>query len=359
MKKICIAFNHFQFSDGVARSAVAIANHLAKIPNIEVTLRPIYKIEKDMLELVDNRVKVNPVFGFYFNGMSKLFCKLPDSLIYKIVFNDKFDIEIGFQYGTATVAAGSSTNKNAQHLIWMHTYDSGLVYSKYYQKADKVICVAKHNAERLSKELLGKVNADYCYNPIDETDVISKGNEQSEFTWGDGIRIISVGRHSEEKGYMRLIDISSRLFKEGYKFSLVLVGDGPQHTELVKKVNDYNLSRNVLFTGNQPNPHKYTGKADLFVCSSYSEGYSTACTEALMLGVPVLTTSVSGGQEIIDEAECGMLIGMEDEELYSGLKFVLDNPEVLNEWKDKLNTTKKHFYSEARVKRLLGILNIL
>lgn len=358
MKKICIAFNHLQYSDGVARSAIAIANHLAKLPNIEVTLRPIYKIEKEMTELVDEKVSIKPLFGFYFNGMSRLFRILPDAIIYKSVFNEKYDIEIGFQYGTATIAAGSSTNKSAKQYIWMHTYDENLLFNKYYQKADKVICVAKHNAERLRVETNGKVVADYCYNPIDENVIIKQGEERCDINQENAVRLVSVGRHSAEKGYMRFIEIVGKLTKQGYDFSLMLIGDGPQHEELENKARELNLEDRIIFLGNQANPHKFTSKADLFVCSSFSEGYSTACTEALMLGVPVLTTSVSGGQEIIDEAKCGMIVGLDDDELYRGLKEVLDNPGIIDEWKHTLNSTKNNFYAAQRVNRLFKILEV-
>ncbi|WP_321537555.1 glycosyltransferase, partial [Streptococcus suis] len=92
--------------------------------------------------------------------------------------------------------------------------------------------------------------------------------------------------------------------------------------------------------GAQKNPHKFTSKADLFVCSSYAEGFSTACSEAIMLGVPVLTTSVSGGKEIIDTAKSGMLVGMSDEDLYESMKYVIENQKQVEEWKERLVHTK-------------------
>ena len=94
---------------------------------------------------------------------------------------------------------------------------------------------------------------------------------------------VSVGRHSPEKGYIRLINIIAKLRDEGYKMQLWLIGDGPQHEELVEHCNRLKLNDIVLFTGSTQNPHKYTVKGDVFVCSSYREGYSTACTEAIML----------------------------------------------------------------------------
>ena len=94
----------------------------------------------------------------------------------------------------------------------------------------------------------------------------------------------------------------------------------------------------------------------MYVCSSFIEGYSTACTEALLLGVPVLTTDCAGGEEIVNESEVGKLVEQNEQSLYQGLKDVLENPLVISEWKNKLSTTKERFTQKARFKKLLDIL---
>ena len=118
------------------------------------------------------------------------------------------------------------------------------------------------------------------------------------------------------------------------------------------------LDENVHFFGRQDNPYAYMARADVFVCSSFSEGYSTACTEAIILGIPVLTTNVSGGKEIIDEAEAGLLVGMENEDLYSGMKKILNQPEILKTWKRTLAKTKERFSYASRLQKLYNIFGI-
>ena len=114
----------------------------------------------------------------------------------------------------------------------------------------------------------------------------------------------------------------------------------------------------ITFLFEQKNPFKYVSKSDVFVCSSFEEGYSTACTEACILNVPVITTSVGGAEEIINDAQCGLLCGLTDEGLYRALKSVLDNPEIIQEWKEKLKETKRNFFASERVKRLYKIFNL-
>jgi glycosyltransferase involved in cell wall biosynthesis len=360
MKKICIAFNHFQYSDGVARSAVAIANYLVTSADVDVVLRPIFRFDKSMLESVNPAVRVKPLLGFYFSGLGRILDHLPGKMLHRwILGGQQFDVEIGFQYGISTKAAAFAKQSIGSPIVWMHGYDEGLVLRKYYHKAKRVICVSRGNAERLKQELSDpSVTVDYCYNPIDEKKVISDGSAEIDIQPAKKPLFVSVGRNTPEKGYKRLLSVCAKLRDEGFRFEMWLIGNGPEHEALVSLANQLELNEVVHFLGEQKNPHQYTAKADLFVCSSFSEGYSTACTEALILGVPVLTTRVGGAEEIIDDANCGMIVETDDESLYRGLKEILQQPTLIDGWKGTLSETKRFFYAENRVKKLFSILDL-
>lgn len=278
MKSICFAFNYFQNADGIARSAVTIVNGIVS-DDVNVVLRPIYKYDKEMLSVLDPRIKVEPIFRFYFKGMSKIVGALPKRVLHRLIFGThRFDIEIGFQYGDATVAVVNSNSHKEKHIIWMN-------------------------------------------------------------------------------GYSRLLDCVKKLKNHNYSFELWIIGDGPEREMLKRKAKDLDL-QNVKFLGNQFNPHKYTSKIDIFVCSSFSEGYSTACTEAIMLGIPVITTNVSGGEEIIKDSEAGLSVGMSDDDLYNGMKEILDNQNIVEVWKKQLLITKKKYSKDNRLGRIKDILDL-
>ena len=180
MKKICFAFNHLEYSGGVSRVAIGIANHLAENPNVEVTLRPLFKYEKSIISQLNPKIIVRPLFGFYFRGFAQILEKLPKKFIHNMVFDQNYDIEIGFQHGLATVAAASyDRNRTSKNYIWVHGYDDHLQYLKYYQKADCVICVSKSNADRLYEESNRTVKTEYCYNPIDNQKIVAAVKEES------------------------------------------------------------------------------------------------------------------------------------------------------------------------------------
>jgi len=351
--KICFTFNHLSCSDGVARAAIGIANLLNREGH-EITICPIFRCDKEAEALLRQGIKVQPVFRCYFQGMSRLINILPRKLLHKMIFRDTYDYEVAFQFGISTKIVGNSKT-NAKHYCWMHGYDTSMALRNYYLKMDKLICVSKCNAERLKRDLDTPLKIDFCYNPIDERFICKLGQEAIKLQRGSETVFVSVGRHSWEKGYARLLDCVRRLKYEGYTFKLWLIGDGPEHKNLMNKSNELGLNDFVAFIGATSNPHAYTAKADLFVCSSYSEGYSTACTEAILLNVPVISTLVSGAKEIICDAEAGMLVENIDEALYQGMKRILDHPELIQEWRNKLKETKKRFSYDERAHKLLSL----
>lgn len=358
MKKICIMFNHLRHQDGVGRSAIAIANQLTKMKLAEVTLIPLFINDKSAYNLLDDNVKIKPAFGFYFRGFAQIVKYIPAIWLHRWFVGDGFDIEVAFQYGLCIKCiAATSRRSHAAKYAWMHCYDEGLFYRKEYETIGTVCCVSRCNADRLKNELKS-IKVDYNYNPIDDVQVRKFGKEPIDVNRPSGLLFITMGRLSPEKGFGRLLDIMKHLKDDGFNFHLWIIGDGPLENELKLKCSGLGLVNEVLFLGRQSNPHKFISHADVFICSSFVEGYSTSCTEAIMQGVPVITTNCSGGEEIIEEADCGMLVGMDDHSLYQGVKKICEYPSLINTWKERLKETSKRFSAEARIKRLINLFHL-
>ncbi|MDO4431823.1 MAG: glycosyltransferase [Aerococcaceae bacterium] len=357
MKKICFAFNNLQFSDGISRSVIGIANALALRNDVEVTLRPLFICDKSVLPLLSEKIKVKPLFRFYFRGLSQLIYRLPKRLLYRMIFKESYDIEVGFQYFIATKAVASS-DRQAKHYIWMHGYDEGLLMKEHYLKADKVMCVSKYNANRLTHKLEGRVPVQVCYNPIDDESIRQQAAQQPPMKRPEVPLLVTVGRLSPEKGFVRLIKVLARLRQEKYAFHLWLIGNGPEREHLEALIQEGALTENVTLLGEQSNPHQYTAQADIFVCASFAEGYSTACCEASILGVPVISTDVSGAREIIADAQAGLVVDLDDDSLYDGLKRVLNTPELITQWKHTLQASRQNFYYENRIAQLYQVLEL-
>ena len=112
----------------------------------------------------------------------------------------------------------------------------------------------------------------------------------------------------------------------------------------------------VKLLGFHSNPYKYIVQGDLFVCSSRSEGYSTAVTEALILGVPVITTDCSGMMELLKNGECGIITPNDDEAFYQGLKSLLTDASLLEHYRQKAIERGKDFTIESLMKPIEDLL---
>ena len=88
----------------------------------------------------------------------------------------------------------------------------------------------------------------------------------------------------------------------------------------------------------------YKRQADLFVCSSRAEGYSTVITEALILGLPIITTRCAGMQELLGEnGEFGLIVDNNGTSLYEGLKTLLSSNTCLMHYKQKSQEKGRQF----------------
>ena len=88
-----------------------------------------------------------------------------------------------------------------------------------------------------------------------------------------------------------------------------------------------------------------------------SEGFSTAATEALIVGTPVCTVEVSGMKEMLGENnEWGVVTENSEEALYAGIKDLLDNHKLLGYFKEKAIERGKTFQTGSTVKAVEDML---
>ena len=171
------------------------------------------------------------------------------------------------------------------------------------------------------------------------------------------IRLIAIGTLKQSKGYMRLLQIMKRLRDEQYAVHLYILGIGPLQQEMEEYILHNELQDSVALLGYQTNPYKYVSKCDLFVCASFAEGFSTAATEALIVGTPVCTVEVSGMKEMLGENnEYGIVTENSTEALYQGIKQLLDSPALLANYKKKAAERGMAFSTEETVQAVENML---
>lgn len=290
-----------------------------------------YKYCFDIPNSNDNSIKAR-IYRKYWGGM----LRLPESFMYKWFVKEKYDIEIAFMHGWSTKFISGSNNKSSKKIAWVHAdlvawnradgvFKDLEHHKKAYSKFNEIICVSKIVKEGM-KNKYGIEDAKVIYNPINREKILQLTNEEiSDIQLLNKFRMISIGRLSEEKGYDRLLRVFNRLKKSGYDTQLLLIGSGEKYNELNNYILENNLEKDVTLLGFKENPYKYLRECDLFVCSSISEGFSLVIGEAMAVGIPVISVKCSGPNEILEHGKYGELVNNDEDNLYIGIKNMIDN----------------------------------
>ncbi|MBI5360228.1 MAG: glycosyltransferase family 4 protein [Planctomycetes bacterium] len=121
-------------------------------------------------------------------------------------------------------------------------------------------------------------------------------------------KIVTItGRLTSEKGHDYLLETIKLVAGKMPFVRLLIVGEGPERTELEKLAREYGIAQNVIFLGLRNDVKHILAISDLFVLASRYEGFGLVLLEAMAMRVPVIATGVGGVPEIIDDGVTGML----------------------------------------------------
>lgn len=194
----------------------------------------------------------------------------------------------------------------------------------YVRKADRIICCSKE-IEAIVQGKYGYLQTATLYNPYDAEGITELSKEKvTDLPWKmedeDRPRIlIGVGRDDPIKGFWHLIKAFYLVQKEIPQMRLIIMGDG-SFEQAKSLVSELQLEQKVYFPGVRKNPYKYLAASEMFLLSSYTEGFPNVLVEAMILGRPLISTDCrTGPAEILDHGKYGILVpDMGDTEDYSG-----------------------------------------
>lgn len=320
-------------------------------------------------QFLAQHINYKTVYDKAFPGNSKLMKLFTPQQLHKKFIKEDYDIEISYLEGPSARIISGCTNPRTKLVSWIHvqqenmgtlamSFRSAEEAKTCYERFDQTICVSEYVKKDFCKIISYEKKCNVLYNTVESDVIIKKSKELvPEIIKENCIDIVAVGTLKKVKGYDRLLKIIRTLKNESYVIRLYILGTGPIQGELEQFVTKHNLSNAVIFLGYQTNPYKYVEKCDLFVCASHAEGFSTAATEALIVGTPVCTVEVSGMKEMLGENnEYGIVTDNNEEALYQGIKSLLDNPELLEHYRTKAVERGKTFSTENTVRAVEEML---
>lgn len=370
-KKILFLIESFA-GGGVEKVFIDLINNM-DISKYDITVMSIwdYGVRKKDLR---KDVKYKSIFP-NIKGISRVFHnfveKSDGKLLYKLGIREKYDIEIAFIEGRATKIIGASTNPNSRKIAWVHIdlsqgHWTSMVFNKSlekekecYKKFNDIIFVS-NSAKDGFKKLFGDDfdNLQVKYNPIIAGDVIKKSQEVVDDIEKPKNKklLVTSGRLVSQKGYESLLEVCNRLNKDKLDYELWILGEGWARPKLEELIDKYKLN-NVKLLGFKENPYKYIKYGDLFVCSSKNEGFSLVIAEAMILGLPIISTNCSGPNELLNFGKYGFMLENNEDALYEGLKEILNNKEKLKYYIEKSKERVNFFNYKDRISDIERLFN--
>lgn len=212
-----------------------------------------------------------------------------------------------------------------------------------YPLGDQFIAVSNGVAEDLSSTYdipMDRMNV--IYNPCVTDKILEKGTEPPDddlFHHVGGDLILGVGSLIEQKDFSTLIRAFSEVVKQKPDSHLVIIGDGPERTNLENLTIELGLSDKVSILGYVENVYAYMASADLFVLSSRWEGFGIVIVEAMAFGTPIVATDCPHGpREILGDGKFGRLTQVEDSlQLADAINETLYSPPKSTEIQQRAN----------------------
>ena len=175
----------------------------------------------------------------------------------------------------------------------------------FYKLSDEIIVNSFEFKKRLKKTL--NLKSSVIYNPIGIPKKFIK-KKINFFNQFKNLKMISIGRLTDQKDHLTLIKALHLLKKEGIKFKFYLVGQGNNYDKIYNAIKKYKLSSIVKLAGFKEKAYRYINSADLFILTSKYEGLPNVLIEAQYLGIPIISSDCpTGPKEILMNGKAGTL----------------------------------------------------
>lgn len=276
----------------------------------------------------------------------KRFPELTDRFLLK----DKFDVEIAMDWRDFGDVLNSS-NKKSKKIAWFHSEINEKKIAmlvpqiiRQFPQFDHIVYCSDNIKKLMHCEhpSLRYPPESVIINAVPIGEIKQKASAPRPEMPSAPV-FIAVGRLHTRKGFHKLMEAHARLISDGFKHSVMIIGDGEERANLLQQQKKLGVEGTFLLAGNKMNPYPYISSADFFILPSESEAWPLVIAEALILQKPIIATDTGDVGLMIENRKTGLLINYDTEEIYRAMKeFLTDENLVLN-IKQNLLTIENQF----------------
>lgn len=278
-----------------------------------------------------------------------------------------YKVSIIHAHGSTMSFLGYLSNKlynlNCKIISHIHGCDKWLDHENKYKKVDRVVrnkydlniyCskIVKDYYQNNAR-YINKSNTTLLENSVsidEDSDYLTK----EEFNLTDKFILGYIGRLSEEKGIIDLINAANKIKSELKNIVILIVGDGFLFKKATNLVQKLDLEENFRFLGFQSSVNKFYSLIDILILPSRSEGLPMTILEGMANKKSIVAMNVGGVSEVIKNKETGILIeeGRVDKLLKESL-LLKENSELLKNLGDRAyNFVSKNYSINNQIEKL-------
>lgn len=379
MKKVDFFIPNFD-ALGAQMVAINVANYLSKYFLINFV---VFNDSGEFKKLLDKDIRIikldNSVLNFSkFKTLNRII------QYFKYAKKNKTDIVISFAPITNIVSLFAKFfNHSLKVVIQEHCFPSLAVkdrqnLSVVWAALFKNLIFKFYNYSDLFVTISGAIKEDFVNNfgvksdlikivrnPVDINKITTLAEldiKRDKFVFENEKKyMIGVGRLVDQKNFSKLLDIFDIVKKNNPNTDLIILGQGPNLNDLVKKTEELDLVSSVHFLGFQDNPYQFLKRADCFCLTSVWEGLPQVIAEAMICKIPVVSVDCeSGPREMIENNTTGILVDKKDDILFAKSVCDILNGRVIN--RDLIverayNFAVKEYSIENCLLKYLNIIN--
>ncbi len=234
------------------------------------------------------------------------------------------DMKAGF---TAALSCGNIPLVSHIHNNAFDSRGISLKSIAYYfaaKKAKKIIWVSNSSFKGYAFHKTFRDKSVVLYNVIDKNDLFKRMNiDKNTYDYD----VVFIGRLAYPKNPQRLLQVIRLACDKVPDLKVAIVGTGELDEEIKKLCDDLDLCRNVSFIGFMSNPLKLLHDSKVMIMTSRWEGTPMVALEAMIIGIPIISTPTDGMNELIENGTNGFLI--DDDDVFANtIVNILQNPKL-------------------------------
>lgn len=181
----------------------------------------------------------------------------------------------------------------------------------------------------------------------------SRENIVDEMPDDGSLKVCSVGRFSDAKGFDLAVLACRKLVQLGYDIKWYIVGYGGQEKYLKQLIKENKMEDRFILVGKKVNPYPFMKQCDIYCQPSRYEGKAVTVREAQILGKPVVITNYPTSKSQVQDKVDGVITSMGIDGIVEGLKSLIQDKEL----RERLitNTLKKDYSNSDEIEKLYDL----